>query len=111
MRAAALVLAIGLPLGLYVGGAQPVAVGLFPMPWSKVVHALVFGALAGAIGYASGLRGWRMALVGFGGAVAVGGLDEWHQTYLLGRHGQVSDWGFDAIGAALGAWAAVRCSR
>ena len=97
-----LLLAVCIPLGLYIGGAQPVAVGLFPWPWSKVVHGLTFGVLAAAMGYASGLRGWRMVAVGFCGSVCVGALDEWHQTTLPGRHGQLSDVGFDAMGAAVG---------
>jgi VanZ family protein len=105
LRLSAVLLAIGLPVGLYVGGAQPVAVDLFPWPWGKLVHSLTFGLLAAAMGYASGLRGWRMAAAGFAGSVAVGALDEWHQTTLPGRHGQLSDVGFDAIGAALGAMA------
>jgi VanZ family protein len=104
LRFAAVVLAVGMPIGLYIGGAQPVAVGLFPWPWSKVVHGLTFGVLAMAMGYASGLGGWRMVLLGFVGSVAVGALDEWHQAYLPGRHGQLSDVGFDALGAALGAY-------
>jgi VanZ family protein len=103
LRVAATLLAVGLPLGLYFGGAQPVAVGLFPWPWGKLVHAIVFGVLAAAVGYASGLRGARMVMAGFAASVAVGALDEWHQTWLPGRHGQLSDVGFDAIGAALGA--------
>jgi VanZ family protein len=103
LRLSAVLLAIGLPVGLYVGGAQPVAVDLFPWPWGKLVHSLTFGLLAAAMGYASGLRGWRMVAAGFAGSVAVGALDEWHQTTLPGRHGQLSDVGFDAVGAALGA--------
>lgn len=106
LRVAAALVAVGLPLGLYFGGAQPVAVNLFPWPWGKLVHSIVFGVLAAAIGYASGLRGARMVILGFAASVTVGALDEWHQTYLPGRHGQVSDIGFDAIGAALGAWGA-----
>ena len=104
LRVGAGLLAVGLPLGLYFGGAQPVAVDLFPWPWGKLVHSLVFGVLAAAVGYASGLRGVRMVVVGFVASVGVGALDEWHQTYLPGRHGQISDIGFDAIGAALGVW-------
>ena len=103
LRLLAVAVAVGVPLGLYIGGAQPVAVNLFPWPWGKLVHALVFGILALAMGYASGLRGWRMVVVGFVASVAVGVLDEWHQTSLPGRHGKTSDIGFDAIGAALGA--------
>jgi VanZ family protein len=103
LRLAALVLAVGMPIGLFVGGAQPVAVGLFPWPWGKLVHGLTFGVLAVAMAYASGLGGWRMVLFGFVGSVLVGALDELHQLYLPGRHGQLSDVGFDALGAALGA--------
>ena len=88
--------------GLYVGGAQPVAVDLFPWPWGKLVHSITFGVLAVAVGVASGRRGTGMMLAGFLGSVAVGAMDEWHQTYLPGRHGQISDIGFDAFGAAVG---------
>ena len=102
LRLCAALLAVALPVGLYIGGAQPVAVGLFPWPWAKLVHTLVFGLLAACIGYASGWRGVRMVLVGFLGSVCVGAMDEWHQTYLPGRNGQLSDVGFDAIGAAVG---------
>jgi VanZ family protein len=105
LRVLAALLAVALPVGLFIGGAQPVAVDLFPWPWGKLVHALVFGLLAAAVAYASGLRGWRMLLAGFAASVAVGALDELHQTFLPGRHGQVSDIGFDAMGAALGVWA------
>jgi VanZ family protein len=43
-----------------------------------------------------------MAVAGFVASVTVGALDEWHQTFLPGRHGQFSDVGFDAVGAAIG---------
>lgn len=105
LRVAAVVLAVGVPLGLWVGGAQPVAVGLVPPPWDKLVHASVFALLAACIGYASGLRGVRMLLLAVGAAVAVGALDEWHQVYLPGRGAGLDDLAADAVGAALGAWA------
>ena len=103
LRVAAALVAVAMPLGLYIGGAQPVAVDLFPWPWGKLVHSLTFGVLACAADYASGMRGWRGVLLGFCTSVAVGALDDWHQTVLPGRHGQLSDVGFDAVGAALGA--------
>ena len=105
LRAGAVLLAVGLPLGLYFGGAQPVAVGLIPSSHDKLVHATVFAVLAGAMGYASGLRGWRMLLVAWLGAVAVGALDEWHQSALPGRSAGWDDLAADAIGAAVGALA------
>lgn len=105
LRVGAVLLAVALPLGLWVGGAQPVAVGLVPTPWDKLVHALVFGLLAAAVGYASGLRGGRGAALGFAVALAVGGADEWHQAYLPGRSAGWDDLAADALGAALGALA------
>ena len=103
MQVVAVLLAVGLPLGLFIGGAQPVAVGLVPAPWDKLAHAAVFATLAGAIGYASGLRGRRMLLLSFCSAVVVGALDELHQMYLPGRNAGWDDLAADASGAALGA--------
>lgn len=105
LRAVAVLVAVAVPLGLFIGGAQPVAVGLIPPPYDKMVHALVFAVLAAAMGYASGWRGWRMVLLAFGGALAVGVLDEWHQMVLPGRSAGWDDLAADAVGAALGAWA------
>ena len=37
--------------------------------------------------------------------------DEWHQTFIPGREGKISDWCFDSAGAVLGAvvlWAVLR---
>ena len=102
MRWVALALAIVLPLGLLVGGAQPVAVGLVPPPWDKLAHAGVFAVLAAAIGYASGLRGLPMALLALGGAGAVGLADEWHQMFLPGRSAGWDDLAADCVGAMLG---------
>ncbi len=102
MQWAAVSLAVGLPLGLFIGGAQPVAVGLVPPPWDKLVHALVFAVFAAALGLASGLRGRAMHAVAFCGAVAVGAVDEWHQMYLPGRSAGWDDLAADAFGSALG---------
>ena len=96
-------LTVAMSLGLYYGGAQPVAVGLFPWPWGKLVHSIVFGVLACSAGYATGMRGWRGVAAGFCVSVSVGAMDEWHQLSLPGRHGQLTDLFFDAAGAALGA--------
>jgi uncharacterized protein YfiM (DUF2279 family) len=102
LRLAAAMTAIGLPMGLFVGGAQPVAVGLIPVPWDKLAHASVFAMLAAAMGYASGWRGWPMLLAGFGYAMGIGVLDEWHQMHLPGRSAGLDDLAADAVGAALG---------
>lgn len=107
----AVLLTVGLLLGIFMGGAQPMAVGLVPAPWDKLVHAAVFAVLAGAIGFASGLYGWRMLLLSFWGAVLVGALDEWHQMYLPGRSAGLDDLASDAAGAALGAAALLQRER
>lgn len=103
-RALAVLLAMALPVGLWVGGAQPVAVGLIPSPWDKLAHAGVFALLAVALGYASGLRGIAVLLLAFVGALGVGVMDEWHQLFLPGRSADLDDLTADATGAALGAW-------
>ena len=105
---AAVVLAVALPVGLMIGGAQPVAVGLVPAPWDKLVHVGVFAVLAACIGYASGLHGARMVWVAVLGAVAVGVVDEWHQLYLPGRSAGLDDLADDVVGALAGAWFAAR---
>jgi VanZ family protein len=95
-------LAVVLCLSLWLGGAQPFAVGLVPSPWDKVVHAAVFALLAAAMGVASGLQGWSMLATGFFGAVLAGAIDEGHQMFLPGREAGVKDFAADVIGAALG---------
>ena len=102
VRMLAVVLVVALPVGLWVGGALPVAVHLIPAPWDKLAHALVFAVLAFAVGLASGLSGRAAMAVAFCGALAVGALDEWHQMSLAGRAAGWDDLLADAAGAALG---------
>lgn len=88
---------------LYVGGAQPVAVGLFPAPWDKLAHLLTFAVVGMAAGLAGGMRGWRMVLCCLAGALLVGGMDELHQVFLPGRSASWADLAADAAGGLLGA--------
>ncbi|SFU95635.1 VanZ like family protein [Polaromonas sp. YR568] len=88
---------------LYVGGAQPVAVGLFPAPWDKLAHLHTFAVIGMAAGLAGGMRGWRMALCCVAGALLVGGMDELHQMYLPGRSASWADLAADLAGGLLGA--------
>ena len=99
-------LAVAIVLALMIGGAQPVAVGLVPSPWDKLVHAVVFAVLAVSVGLASGRGGRRVLVVAFAGALLVGALDEWHQVFLPGRSAGLDDLLADAVGAAIGALAA-----
>ena len=102
-QAAMALLALWIVFGLFVGGAQPVAVGLVHAPWDKLAHAGVFSVLSVALGLASGLRGWRMILLAVGGTLLVGVLDEWHQVFLPGRQAGWDDLAADAVGSLLGA--------
>jgi VanZ family protein len=101
-RALAMLLTVALPLALWFGGAQPMAVGLFTSPWDKLAHITVYAVLACAIGCASGQRSLSAMAIGFAGALLVGLLDEAHQMRLPGRSADIEDLVADAVGAALG---------
>ena len=97
---------------LFIGGAQPVAVGLFTAPWDKLAHAFVFGVLAVLLGVALTdahlLHGRRALLPPQALALAVvlamlvAGADEFHQIWLPGREASWVDWLADVAGIALG---------
>ena len=103
--------ALLLVAGLFVGGAQPAAVGLFRAPWDKLAHATVFALLAVLLAIAlSGahLLHGRSALspaqaLTLAGLLAalVAGADEIHQVWLPGREPSWSDLLADVIGIAL----------
>ena len=104
---------------LYLLGSQPFAVGIFPPPWDKLAHMVTFALIGGAIGLASGQRGWRMGLCCIAGALVIGAMDEAHQAFLPGRQASWGDLGADLLGGLLGAallgvryeWARWRISR
>ena len=107
LRIAALPVLLALVPGLFVGGAQPVAVGLIPVPWDKVVHGVLFAGFAGLIGLAAGLLPLRRGVLlwlAFAGALAIGIADELHQATLPGRQAGWDDLAADAFGAAIGTW-------
>lgn len=110
-RLVALVLLLLLLASLFVGGAQPAAVGLFAVPWDKVAHCTLFAVLAVLIGTAGGLlplRGRGLLLLAFVGAAAIGVADELHQATLPGRQAGWDDFAFDVLGALLGTWVLAR---
>jgi VanZ family protein len=78
-------------------------VDLILQPCDKFAHAVVFGLLAGAVGYASGWRGARMWWLEVVVSVLAGAADEWHQATFPGRAAGWDDLAADAVGAALGA--------
>ena len=100
-----------LSIGLFVGGAAPVAVGLFKAPWDKLAHLSVFAVIGMAFGLCTGTRGWRMVLWTIAAALAVGAMDEIHQLWLPGRDAGWDDLAADALGGVLGAWLLGRMYR
>jgi len=101
-RWAWLALAAVMLVGLWWGGAQPVAVGLVKAPWDKLLHVATYALLAFALGYGSGWRGLPLALLALLGAAGAGALDEWHQASLPGRQAGWLDWVADVVGSSLG---------
>ena len=111
LQPACAVAALVLVVGLFIGGAQPFAVGLFTAPWDKVAHAAVFGVLAVLLALA--LRGAHVLhgrtalglrhtlLLAALLAAMVAGADEIHQIWLPGRMAGWDDWLADVAGVAL----------
>lgn len=98
----ALLAVLALVAGLFIGGAQPVAVGLVPVPWDKVAHATVFAAIAFLLAFSRVRKRWGWLLASVLLATAAGGADEIHQHFLPGRSADWGDFAVDALGAALG---------
>ena len=65
----------------------------------KGAHMTEYAVLAVLFARATATRAAAFALT-----VAYAGTDEWHQTFVHGRHGSPVDVGIDAIGALLGLW-------
>jgi VanZ family protein len=97
-RIIAVLLVIGVMLALFIGGAQPFAVGLFAEPWDKVAHAGFFCLLALLM---SRFVGLHIALV-IAMALFIGAADEIIQAFLPGRVAGLDDWLADVTGACIG---------
>jgi len=74
----------------------------------KIAHAMEYAVLGCLLARALGARGWRSTAV----AVALGALyaasDEWHQTFVAGRKGNLWDVMLDSAAALAGVWLYVR---
>jgi VanZ family protein len=98
VRSLAVTIVVLMLAALFVGGAQPIAVGLIPAPWDKLAHAAFFFVFALLLARFVSLP---VALV-IGLAMLVGAADEIHQAFLPGRVAGWDDWLADVVGAGLG---------
>ena len=75
--------------------------GTWDLVLRKAAHLTEYAILAALLRRATGSYGWAFTL-----AVAYAATDEFHQTFVRGRHGSPIDVGIDAIGVSLGlmAW-------
>jgi hypothetical protein len=107
-RTSCALLAAFIVVQIFYLGAKPFAVGLFPQPWDKLAHVIVFGIIALLLAVGTGRRmpAWGIVLM----VAAIGALDELHQGALPGRTADFSDFFADVI-AAVGALAALRFVR
>jgi len=85
-------------LMIFIGGTEPVAVGLFPPPLDKIVHSLVYGLmlLLAILSFPNTRK-----LILFIAIVMVGMLDEIHQIYLPGRSAGLDDLSADILGCII----------
>lgn len=85
---------------LFVGGAQPQAVGLFAAPWDKLAHIGFYFVFAYLLLH-------RLSLPLFAAlalSLLVSTADELHQSFLPGRVAGFDDWLADLLGMGLAAW-------
>lgn len=67
---------------LFYLGSKPIAVGLFPEPWDKLAHLVVFGGITALLWFATAGRRSLMVICVI---AVIGAMDEWHQGSLPGR--------------------------
>ena len=101
---------LALMAGIFFLSAQPdlnSGLGLVDLVGRKVLHALEYGAL-----WWLWLRalGFRRPFLAAAIAIVYAISDEYHQTFVHGRHGSAADVGVDAAGVAV-AWALDRRLR
>lgn len=74
----------------------------------KGAHVTEFAALGVSFAWPlwlSGLRGFKLALSAIGLTVAYAASDEYHQTFVPGRSGEIRDVCIDTVGAFIGYFA------
>ncbi|MFN2615688.1 MAG: VanZ family protein [Thermoleophilaceae bacterium] len=101
---------------IFVLSAQPdlnSGLGLADLVGRKLVHCLEYALLAFLWWRPLRTRipARRAALAALALASVYAATDEWHQSYVEGRHGTPIDWALDSAGAALAAWRLSSSSR
>lgn len=78
----------------------------------KGLHMAAYGVLAGLFWRALGpRRHWARAGMAWLLAVLYAATDEYHQTFVPGRHGRPMDLAFDGLGALIALWLIQRWER
>lgn len=98
-RGVALIAALCMALCLAVLGETPLAVGLVPSPWDKLLHLLTFGVMALLFSSAVG-RHHVLAVLTLVAVLA--GMDEIRQIWLPGRQADLQDMLANCVGIGLG---------
>jgi len=83
---------------IWLGRSPPSALPEGPAGFDKLLHAGAYGVL----GLLAAWAARRGALAGALAALLVGGLDEWSQSAVAGRHADLLDLAADVAGGALG---------
>lgn len=85
---------------------------LLDLVLKKGLHMAAYGVLAGLFWRALNGRP-ALARAGMSWLLAVlyAATDEYHQTFVPGRHGRLMDLGFDALGALIALWLVWRWGR
>lgn len=83
---------------LFYLGARPIAVGLFPGPFDKLAHLVLYFVIATLLWIAFD---GRLPLLTVALASFIGALDEWHQASLPGRSADFADLLADVVAAVL----------
>ncbi len=87
--------------GIWYLSAQPDLRSSFEQDFllRKIAHVLVFGGLTYVVTKAWAASGWRQSSAAAAlWSLAYAMIDEWHQSYVPGRHGSPVDVAIDAIG-------------
>lgn len=98
---------VGPPPGgstLYFSGVMPIFADFWDTLLKKSAHVLAYGALAALIHRGlrvSGVAPLRAARLALGLTLVHALLDEWHQSFVVGRHSSPLDVGLDLLGASI----------